>query len=224
MLHPRHRRGLVLAGPRPWGLGQAARWLSPLTGQPTFWITDADGLPDGAQPCPPARARSILGQEARGVVLDLHGGPDPDLLGAVPGAVVDSTQSWLEPLQQLAGLAGIVAAGLAGLAIAVIALVTVFATRAALAAHGSTVELLRLIGATEGFIARRFQFHNMKLGLLGAIAGTIPGAVIILLGIGAARLDSDGLLAGLSPPLSGWLTIALLPATRQKQGKCGDDG
>ncbi len=170
------------------------------------WLGDANTADDGALPdlpLPIILDVQLLDHTATRRVRSA--------LQSTPGAVVDSTQSWLEPLQQLAGLAGVVAAGLAGLAIAVIALVTVFATRAALAAHQNTIELLRLIGAAEGFIARRFQFHNLKLGLLGGLAGTVPGAVIILLGIGAARLDSGGLLTGLSPTLSGWLTIALLP-------------
>lgn len=130
---------------------------------------------------------------------------------AVEGAVIDSTRGWLQPLSDLASLAGLVAAGLAALSVAVIALVTIFATRAALNAHQATVELLRLLGAEERYIAWRLQNHTMMLALAGAVAGAVPGVVIILLGIGAARLDSGALVADLSPSLTGWLTIGLLP-------------
>lgn len=128
-----------------------------------------------------------------------------------PGAVVDSTRGWLEPLRQLARLSGLVAGVLAALAVAVIALVTIFAARAALTAHAPTIELLRLMGASEGFIAGRFQFHSLKQGLIGGLAGAVPGIAVVAMGIGAARLDGSDLLTGLTPTIAGWTAMALLP-------------
>ncbi|WP_416897583.1 MAG: cell division protein FtsX [Minwuia sp.] len=133
-------------------------------------------------------------------------------LEAWPGATVDSTRGWLEPLQRLAGLAGIVAMGLALLSVSVIVLVTVFAIRAALSAQSATVELLRQMGAEERYIARRFQRHGFRQAITGGIAGVAPGAVIVGLGVGAARLEGAELIAGLNPGWTGWLCIGLLPA------------
>ncbi|WP_417516384.1 cell division protein FtsX [Minwuia sp.] len=133
------------------------------------------------------------------------------LISRYPDAVLDSTRGWLEPLRQLARLSGFVAGGLATLSIAVIVLITMFATRAALMAHDRTIELLRLMGADEAFIAQRFQLHGLKQGLLGGIAGTIPGLVTVGIGVAAARLDGSDLLTGLTPTLPGWLAMALLP-------------
>lgn len=133
------------------------------------------------------------------------------LADRVPGAIVDSTRGWLEPLRQLARLSGLVAGILAVLSVSVIALVTIFAARAALNAHAPTVELLRLMGAAEGFVARRFQFHSLKQGLIGGMAGAVPGIALVAMGVGAARLDSSELLAGLTPTLAGWVAMALLP-------------
>lgn len=133
------------------------------------------------------------------------------LAAGIPGAVVDSTRGWLEPLRQLARLSGLVAGMLAALSVAVIALVTIFAARAALNAHAPTVELLRLMGAAEGFVARRFQFHSLKQGLIGGLAGALPGIALVAVGVGAARLDSSELLAGLTPTPAGWAAMALLP-------------
>ncbi len=134
-----------------------------------------------------------------------------NVAASVPGAVVDSTRGWLEPLRQLARLSGLIAGILAALSVAVIALVTVFAARAALNAHAPTVELLRLMGAAEGFVARRFQLHSLKQGLIGGLAGTLPGIAVVAMGIAAARLDNSDLLAGLSPTVTGWVAMALLP-------------
>lgn len=130
---------------------------------------------------------------------------------SVPGAVVDSTRGWLEPLGQLAQLSGLVAGILAALSVTVIALVTMFAARAALNAHAPTVELLRLMGAAENFVAHRFQYHSMKQGLIGGLAGALPGMAVVAMGVGAARLDNSDLLAGLSPTIPGWIAMGLLP-------------
>jgi cell division transport system permease protein len=150
-------------------------------------------------------------------IIDIHLS-DPAALrqveaeaAAFPGAVLDSTRGWLEPLRQLAGLSGLVAGILAGLAVVVIALVTVFSARAALTAHAPTIELLRLMGAAEGFIAQRFQFHSMRQGLIGGLAGSVPGIAVVALGVGAARLDGSDLLSGLTPTAAGWVAMALLP-------------
>lgn len=128
------------------------------------------------------------------------------------GVVIDRADTWLKPLQQLAGLAGLVAGALAALAISVIVLVTIFATRAALSAQQDTVELLRLIGADESYIAKRFQRHAMWQGLAGGLGGALPGLIVIGFGAGAARLEGSILLAGLSPTLTGWIVMAVLPA------------
>ena len=128
------------------------------------------------------------------------------------GVVIDRADTWLKPLQQLAGLAGLVAGALAALAISVIVLVTIFATRAALSAQQDTVELLRLIGADESYIAKRFQRHAMWQGLAGGLGGALPGLIVIGFGAGAARLEGSILLAGLSPTLTGWIVMAALPA------------
>lgn len=124
---------------------------------------------------------------------------------------LDSADAWLAPLQDLAGLARLVAWVLAAVAVGAIMLVTVFATRSALVNQRQTVDLLRLIGAADGYIAKRFQRHGLRLALFGGIAGTVPGLIVIFFATAAARLQGAALLNGLTPSLVGWLAIAALP-------------
>lgn len=174
-----------------------ARLLSP-------WIGDlADSADEAALPLPHLiEVRLDAPTDARAVEARLDGRE---------GVVVDRADTWLKPLQKLAGMAGLVAGALAAIAIGVIVLVTVFATRAALSAQQDTIELLRLIGAGESFIAKQFQRHAMWQALAGGAGGVTPGLIVIGFGVGAARLESSQLLDGLSPTLAGWIAMAVLP-------------
>jgi len=133
------------------------------------------------------------------------------VIGQETGVAVDSMQGWLAPLRQIASLSGIVAGALALLSVGVIVLVTIFATRSSMTSHARTVELLRLMGAEESFIARRLQRHSLRQAFLGSVAGMLPGLAIVAFGVGAARLDGTGLLAGLTPTLAGWIVMGVLP-------------
>ncbi|MEC9346945.1 MAG: FtsX-like permease family protein [Pseudomonadota bacterium] len=132
-------------------------------------------------------------------------------LAGVPDVSIDRPDQWLRPLQHLASLARLVAFALAAVALGAIVLVTVFATRSAMVNHRPTIELLRLIGAEDGYLARRFQFHGLKLALVGGLAGTVPGLIVTGFAVGAVRLDGADLLAGMAPPLAGWIAIGAIP-------------
>lgn len=132
-------------------------------------------------------------------------------LGQVEGVTVDRADAWLQPLEHLAGLARLVAYALAAIALGAIVLVTVFATRSALVNQHQTVELLRLIGAEDRYVARHFQRHGLRLALIGGIAGTVPGLIVTFFAVAAARLDGAELLAGLAPSSAGWAAIAAIP-------------
>ncbi|MDF1721296.1 MAG: hypothetical protein P1U65_11540 [Minwuia sp.] len=150
-------------------------------------------------------------------LIDVRLNPGADLqplsaiIADLPEVTLDSADAWLAPLQDLTSLARMVAWALAAVAVGAIMLVTVFATRSALVNQRPTVDLLRLIGAADGYIARRFQRHGLRLALVGGIAGTVPGLIVIFFATAAARLQGATLLNGLSPSLAGWIAIAALP-------------
>jgi len=132
-------------------------------------------------------------------------------LDRIGGITVDRADAWLQPLEHLAGLARLVAYALAAVALGAIVLVTVFATRSALVNQHRTVELLRLIGAEDRYVARHFQRHGLRLALTGGVAGTVPGLAVTFFAVAAARLDGAELLAGLTPSAIGWVAIAAIP-------------
>lgn len=94
-----------------------------------------------------------------------------------PGAVIDDHGVWRGEIARLAARM----VSLAALSVVLIALasaaVVVYAVRSGLAIHRDTIEVLHLIGAHDGYIARQFQNHTTKLAFLG---GLIALAVLAL--------------------------------------------
>jgi cell division transport system permease protein len=130
-----------------------------------------------------------------------------------PQAVLDTGMAWIESLIDLARLAQLVAAVTLAFVTAVAVLTVIFATRAALAVHGSTVELLHLLGARDRYIASQFQRHAMWLGLRGGIGGLLPAlATLFALGYAGGKLDAP-LLPELAIGPGGWLALALVPVS-----------
>lgn len=122
------------------------------------------------------------------------------LAAEAPGAVLDDHARWRRPLAAAAGrlnLLGITAILLiAGTMAAMITL----AASAALAANAQVIEVLRLVGARDIFIARafvrRFTLRAFGGSLVGALAGM--GAIALL----PATDVAGGFLTGLG--FSGW--------------------
>ena len=132
-----------------------------------------------------------------------------------PGTTVESHGSWLDRLFRIARLVQIGAAAVVVL-IGLVAVVTViFTTRTGLAIHAPVVELVHLIGASDAYVARQFQWHAFRLGLGG---GGI-GLVMTLVSFAALKWTAEqGLLPGetaLLPafhlPLAGWIAVLALP-------------
>ena len=92
-------------------------------------------------------------------------------------------------------------------AIALIALVT----RMSLAVHQPVIELLHLMGAHDAFVAKQFQFHALKFGLIGGFAG-LAGAALTLFAIDLmlSRLEG-GLFDALGASYLQWGVLVMLP-------------
>ncbi|HWE74302.1 MAG TPA: FtsX-like permease family protein [Stellaceae bacterium] len=138
------------------------------------------------------------------------------LVSAVPGAVLDDHQQWLDRLYVLA--LSVEAAGLAIVAMvsAASVLTVIFTTRASLAVHRDVIELLHMMGAHDGYIARQFQREAARLGFVGGVGGLILAAVTIWgLGHAAAAVSIFGEEAALLPDLQlvawQWGALVLLP-------------
>ncbi len=134
------------------------------------------------------------------------------LSNADPGALLDDHGIWQDQLADLVGALELVA----GFVVLLVGLATVgivvFATRSGMAAHQDVVEVLHLIGAEDGYIARQFQNLALTQGLHGGIIGIAFGAVTIWgLGYAADHIDS-AILPQVQLLAWHWVVLASLPA------------
>ncbi|MBS7543742.1 cell division protein FtsX [Ancylobacter oerskovii] len=127
----------------------------------------------------------------------------------VPSASFDDHRQWTQRLSSTAR--AVVTIGLAVLGLVGIATVlcVVFATRAAVDAARSIVEVLHFVGARDSFIAAEFQHHFLAVGLKGgALGGGAAMAVFFLAStvphwIGAGT-PADTLLGAMTLDLRGY--------------------
>jgi cell division transport system permease protein len=133
------------------------------------------------------------------------------LQSAVPGARIDDPKPWLDRLVQLGRLLQSLGGGIVLLVGLALAAMVIFATRAGLAARRDTIELLHLIGAEDGYIAKQFQRHVARQAVQGGVAGVVLAITILL----AIQFLAGGVGAGLLPGLAlawwHWLALLALP-------------
>lgn len=131
------------------------------------------------------------------------------LQAEVPGAVLDEHTRWRRPLVDAAGRLKL----LGWVSILLIAAATggmvTLAAHAALAANAQVIAVLRLVGATDGYIASAFVRRFTLRTLAGAAAGVVLGLVALLFMPGAG--DGAGFLTGLRLQGWHWLLPLLIP-------------
>jgi len=131
------------------------------------------------------------------------------LRARAPDASVDDHQQWIGQLKSLSNMVqGAVFFSILLIVLTTVAMV-IFATKAALAAHRETVEIVHLIGAKDSMIASEFRklfmLHGFKGGLIGLIAAFLTIVLFMYL--------ADRIGGGLLPHLvltSGQMTILVL--------------
>jgi cell division transport system permease protein len=133
------------------------------------------------------------------------------LEGKVPGARVDAQGDWLRPVYRALAALQWLALGLIGLVALATAAAVWLASRNALAQARETVEILHLLGGTDGQITRIFLGTVLREAAFGALVGTLLGlGAIWLLGQQFAALDS-GMAGGGGLGLADWAVIAAVP-------------
>ncbi len=131
------------------------------------------------------------------------------LQAEAPGAVLDDHTRWRQPLVKAADrlrFLGVVAIVL--IAAATASMITL-AANSALAANGQVIQVLRLVGALDTFIARAFVRRFTLRAFWGALVGTILGVTAILALPGAST--EGGFLTGLGFQGLHWLWPVLIP-------------
>ena len=131
-----------------------------------------------------------------------------NLQSVSPGAAIDDHGRWREAIGKAAEAANLALLGLLLLIGLAAALTVVFVARAGLAAHRQVIEILHLVGAHDGYVARQFQRHAFSRGLAGGIVGAgVAAGIFLAAGRWLPGLDSRALALR---PLQ-WLSVALLP-------------
>ncbi|MEO0401186.1 MAG: FtsX-like permease family protein [Pseudomonadota bacterium] len=131
------------------------------------------------------------------------------LAAEVPGAILDDHVRWRAPLVSAATRLRLLGWTAALLILGAVAAMVTLAANAALAANAQVVAVLRLVGATDRYIAQAFVRRFTLRALVGSAVG-------VVLGLGAVWLlpsggDAPGFLTGLGYQGGGWLVPLLLP-------------
>jgi cell division transport system permease protein len=133
------------------------------------------------------------------------------LAEVAPDARVDAQSDWLGPVFDAIAALRWLALGLIALLAFTSAAAVWLAARNALNANRSTIEVVHLLGGTDGQIARIFQRSVLIDAALGGLVGLILGAVALtILGAQFAALDA-GLVQGGGLDAIDWLLMALVP-------------
>lgn len=131
------------------------------------------------------------------------------LTAEVPGAELDDHARWRRPLALAAGRIRALGMVSLGLILAAMAAMVTLAARAALAANRQVIEVLRLVGARDVYIARAFVRRFTHRAATGALAGTFVGMAAIALLPGPAA--EAGFLSGLGLRGLEWLLPLVIP-------------
>jgi cell division transport system permease protein len=111
---------------------------------------------------------------------------------------LDTHESWLGDILRLAGSLRL-AAVFVTLMIGFTTVIAVAgAVRSRMAEFRKDIELLHLMGASDNYISRQFQRHNVILALRGSVMGLSAGAVTLL----ALSVLSQSAQSGLVPTIS----------------------
>jgi len=157
------------------------------------------------------------------IELKVSGRPDFALLRRqlaeqAPSASLDDHRIWVQRLGAMASAMVVTGIVIMALVLVATALAIAFATRGAMAGNRHIIEVLNLVGATDGFIAREFQKHFLRLGLRGGGLGA--GAAMLafwIAGAATSRLaDTPGgdqleaLFGTFALGLRGYLAVAAI--------------
>jgi cell division transport system permease protein len=128
-----------------------------------------------------------------------------------PSARVDRHAQWLAPVSRLFSGLTWLAFAMVLLMAAATAAATVLAARGALNTHRSTIEVLHMMGATDGQVAGLFQRRIALDALFGGVIGLVAAvATLALLGWRMGAIESE-LAGGVQLGLRDWGQLLLLP-------------
>ena len=151
-----------------------------------------------------ARLRDAVTGETLGALRQL-------LRQVAPAARVDAQSSWLKPVFSAVDTLRWLSLALVGLLGVALGAAVLLAVRNALGSNRDTIEIVHLLGGTDGQIARIFQRAIGYDAAVGGAVGLALGLVVVLaLGQQFAALGA-GLVNSGALGWSDWLLLALIP-------------
>lgn len=130
---------------------------------------------------------------------------------AAPYVTVEDPARWLGDLRRLARTVQVVAIGIIALIGGAGVVSIIFAASAGFAVHRQEVELLHVMGATDGYVAGQFQRHMLRQSLLGGGAGFLL-ALVTLWGLEqAGRGLGASLLPDMALSVRDWAWLPVVP-------------
>jgi cell division transport system permease protein len=171
------------------------------------WLGEAAGTADEAIPIP-----ALIDARLRGPVTGRRlEALRAELTASVPSAKVDAQAGWLAPVFHAIASLQWLALGLIVLLAATSAAAVWLAARSALGSNRDTIEIVHLLGGTDGQIARIFQRSIAVDALVGGLVGLLLGLIaVFFLGRQFAALGS-GMVAGGGLEIRDWVAIGAIP-------------
>lgn len=167
-----------IVGVRPLTLEESSRLLEP-------WLGQSDALK--SLPVP------------RLIALELDRSTPPDLEALrkklterVPAATVDDHRRWQRQIQTVTRSFALGGLAILLLVAAATTAIIVSATRSAMASNREIVEVLHFVGATDGFIAREFEKHFLRLGIRAGLVGALSAMAVFVVMPTAMELLGGG--------------------------------
>ncbi len=128
-----------------------------------------------------------------------------------PHARVDEQTTWLQSLSGLLATLRWLGIGIALLVALAMVGTVVLATRAALHTHRETIEVMHLMGATDGQISRLFERRSAVDGLVGGLMALVAAALVLFTLQARVLATGSGLLGSVEMPVLAWPVLAALP-------------
>lgn len=150
------------------------------------------------------------------VTLDPAAEPDlnaleQDLQREIPGSSIGLEALSRDRAESVALFVRAWGAALGALVLIVLVAIVSWITRVSLDLHAPTVELLRQMGAADGYVARQFERHGLYSSIWGGLIGFVAGvAVILVLLYTGERMDLAGSVRLALRPMD-WLLLGCIP-------------
>lgn len=131
--------------------------------------------------------------------------------GITAEARVEPHATYIAPIITLVRTVGWIALGIVGLMAIATSCVVILAARGAHATHRATIDVMHMLGATDGQVMRLFQRRMTRDISFGAAIGLVAAiAVVVLVGRSLDLLAGD-MMGSIALPWWGWIILPALP-------------